>query len=138
MKKLCVLLLAFLLLLTACTPLIDGPATDTGDFHTTVVDKVPNDGEDTDGETSGGTRPIQPGEVTGSEPEPPTPPAETSEGILDPDDPNLPKEENHTDEDDNGLCDDCGISVVIVLDLLPSMTFTVNSAIRIPSPVWMS
>lgn len=28
-----------------------------------------------------------------------------------------PETETHTDVDDNGLCDDCGISVVIVLDL---------------------
>ena len=47
----------------------------------------------------------------------PEPPAETSEGLLDPTDPNLPAEEDHTDENNDGTCDDCGISVVIVLDL---------------------
>lgn len=55
--------------------------------------------------------------ATEPELEPPTAPAETSEGIMDPTDPELPEEEEHADENDDGVCDDCGISVVIVLDL---------------------
>ena len=51
------------------------------------------------------------------DPEPPKEPDETSEGILDPEDPALPTEDDHTDTDNDGTCDECGISVVIVLDL---------------------
>ncbi len=143
MKKLLPILLALLLVLSACTVTL--PQTPPSDLETTVDtppavsgDHTHTDG--TPGETPGGTDPeaptetrpggsegtspdpdgtVRPSETTPSapEPEPPTAPAETSEGLLDPEDPELPAEDDHTDADNDGSCDDCGISVVIVLDL---------------------
>ena len=114
MKKLLLpLLLALTLLLSSCAHVL--PQIPPSGLITTedtvaggsVTD--PDTGEvtpsGTEAGTSDGTLPM------------PEPPAETSEGLLDPTDPNLPAEEDHTDENNDGECDDCGISVVIVLDL---------------------
>jgi hypothetical protein len=81
-------------------------------------DTAEPDGEETTAlpDTDPDTSPEPPVGTT-PDPEPPTAPDETSEGILDPEDPQLPAEDDHTDADNDGECDDCGISVVIVLDL---------------------
>ena len=126
MKKLFLpLLLTLLILFSSCThilPQIPPSGVDTNMGTTTTN---PFDGDtptDPDGDstaapdTAPDTAP-QPPTGTAPDPEPPTAPAETSEGILDPEDPELPSEEDHTDADNDGECDDCGISVVIVLDL---------------------
>ena len=119
MKKLFLpLLLTFLILFSSCAHILpqippSGVETNTGITVTTD----PSEGGD-ETSTDGGTHtPTAPPVGTVPDPEPPTAPAETSEGILDPEDPELPAEEDHTDENNDGACDDCGISVVIVLDL---------------------
>ena len=114
MKKLLLpLLLALTILLSSCAHIL--PQIPPSGLNTTedtvaggsVTD--PDSGEvtpsGTEAATSEGTLPM------------PEPPAETSEGLLDPTDPELPAEEDHTDENNDGSCDDCGVSVVIVLDL---------------------
>ena len=112
------LLLALLLMLSACvSPLPDSGTDTTGSTTppisgeiTSPVDTL-SDAPDTDApdpDTAPDTS-----TVTAPETEPSTTPAETSGSQPDPD---LP-EEDHTDTDDDGTCDDCGISVVIVLDL---------------------
>ena len=130
-RKILPLLLAILLLLTSCThmlPLIPPSGVDTN-MGTTITPTPPDSGDvtapdgdtvpdtpDTNSETKPDTNP-EPPVGTVPAPEPPTAPAETSEGILDPEDPDLPAEDDHTDENNDGACDDCGISVVILLDL---------------------
>ena len=106
------LLLALTLLLSSCAHILPQiPPSDLTTEDTVAGGSVtdPNSGEitpsGTEAGTSEGTLPM------------PKPPAETSEGLLDPTDPNLPAEDDHTDENNDGECDDCGISVVIVLDL---------------------
>ena len=125
MKKILPLLLACLLVLTACTTtfpdelltlsdtVTDGTTDGTTDGSNGEDPEVPSD---TPADTPTGTLPSGPS-GTVPEPEPPKEPDETSEGILDPEDPELPAEDDHTDADNDGSCDDCGISVVIVLDL---------------------
>ncbi len=117
------LLLTLLLLLTSCAHTLPGippSGIDTaGDTSSAVTDTHDPDLPDSDRptvtlpDTSADPTPT----VTTPEPEPPTAPSETSEGILDPDDPALPPEDDHADTDNDGTCDDCGVSVVIVLDL---------------------
>lgn len=119
MKKIFLpLLLTFLILFSSCAHILpqippSGVDTNTG---ITVTTDPSEDGDETS--PDGGIHtPTAPPVGTVPDPEPPTAPAETSEGILDPEDPQLPPEEDHTDENNDGACDDCGISVVIVLDL---------------------
>ena len=127
MKKLFLpLLLTLLILFSSCT-------------H--ILPQIPPSGVDTNMGTTVATDPVESGDVTDPDTDPaapdtdadtdpdtapdtpavplpePQPPAETSEGILDPTDPELPAEDDHTDENNDGTCDDCGVSVVIVLDL---------------------
>ncbi len=119
MKKLFLpLLLTFLILFSSCAHILpqippSGVETNTGITVTTD----PSEGGDETSPDGGVNTPTAPPVGTVPDPEPPTAPAETSEGILDPEDPELPAEEDHTDENNDGACDDCGISVVIVLDL---------------------
>ena len=119
MKKLFLpLLLTFLILFSSCAHILpqippSGVETNTGITVTTD----PSEGGDETSPDGGVNTPTAPPVGTVPDPEPPTAPAETSEGILDPEDPQLPAEEDHTDENNDGACDDCGISVVIVLDL---------------------
>ena len=119
MKKLFLpLLLTFLILFSSCAHILpqippSGVETNTGITVTTD----PSEGGDETSPDGGVNTPTAPPVGTVPDPEPPTAPAETSEGILDPEDPELPAEEDHTDENNDGVCDDCGISVVIVLDL---------------------
>ena len=119
MKKLFLpLLLTFLILFSSCAHILpqippSGVETNTGITVTTD----PSEGGDETSPDGGIHTPTAPPVGTVPDPEPPTAPAETSEGILDPEDPELPAEEDHTDENNDGACDDCGISVVIVLDL---------------------
>ena len=119
MKKLFLpLLLTFLILFSSCAHILpqippSGVETNTGITVTTD----PSEGGDETSPDGGVNTPTAPPVGTVPDPEPPTAPAETSEGILDPEDPELPAEEDHTDENNDGECDDCGISVVIVLDL---------------------
>jgi 2',3'-cyclic-nucleotide 2'-phosphodiesterase (5'-nucleotidase family) len=119
MKKLFLpLLLTFLILFSSCAHILpqippSGVETNTGITVTTD----PSEGGDETSPDGGIDTPTAPPVGTVPDPEPPTAPAETSEGILDPEDPELPPEEDHTDENNDGECDDCGISVVIVLDL---------------------
>ena len=119
MKKLFLpLLLTFLILFSSCAHILpqippSGVETNTGITVTTD----PSEGGDETSTDGGNHTPTAPPVGTVPDPEPPTAPAETSEGILDPEDPELPAEEDHTDENNDGACDDCGISVVIVLDL---------------------
>lgn len=104
-RKIYALLLALTLLLSSCA-------------HT--LPQIPPLGSSTteDAAEGGVTRPDGEAETWADAPLPePEPPAETSEGLLDPNDPDLPADEDHTDENNDGECDDCGISVVIVLDL---------------------
>ena len=109
MKKLFLpLLLTFLILFSSCAHILpqippSGVETNTG----IIVTTDPSEGGDETSPDGGVNTPTAP----------PNAPAETSEGILDPEDPELPAEEDHTDENNDGACDDCGISVVIVLDL---------------------
>ena len=125
-RKIYALLLALLILLSSCAhtlPQIPPSGVDTN-MGTTVATDPAESGDvtdpdtdpaapDTDADTDPDTAPDTPA-VPLPEPQPP---AETSEGILDPTDPELPAEEDHTDENNDGTCDDCGVSVVIVLDL---------------------
>ena len=119
MKKLFLpLLLTFLILFSSCAHILpqippSGVETNTG----IIVTTDPSEGGDETSPDGGVNTPTAPPVGTVPDPEPPTAPAETSEGILDPQDPQLPAEEDHTDENNDGTCDDCGISVVIVLDL---------------------
>ena len=119
MKKLFLpLLLTFLILFSSCAHILpqippSGVETNTG----IIVTTDPSEGGDETSPDGGVNTPTAPPVGTVPDPEPPTAPAETSEGILDPEDPELPAEEDHTDENNDGACDDCGISVVIVLDL---------------------
>ena len=119
MKKLFLpLLLTFLILFSSCAHILpqippSGVETNTGITVTTD----PSEGGDETSPDGGVNTPTAPPVGTVPDPAPPNAPAETSEGILDPEDPELPAEEDHTDENNDGACDDCGISVVIVLDL---------------------
>ena len=119
MKKLFLpLLLTFLILFSSCAhilPQIPPSGVETNTGITVTTDPV--EGGDETSPDGGINTPTAPPVGTVPDPEPPTAPAETSEGILDPEDPQLPPEEDHTDENNDGECDDCGISVVIVLDL---------------------
>ena len=119
MKKLFLpLLLTFLILFSSCAhilPQIPSSGVETNTGITVTTD--PSEGGDETSPDGGVNTPTAPPVGTVPDPEPPTAPAETSEGILDPEDPELPAEEDHTDENNDGACDDCGISVVIVLDL---------------------
>ena len=118
MKKLLALFLLLSLLLTACRPVEDwiGTSPDTAGDVTLESGSSESGEPDSPTEPDASTDPDRPAETL-PEPPPPTPPDETSEGILDPEDPELPAEDDHTDTDDNGLCDDCGESVIILLDL---------------------
>lgn len=130
MKKIFLpLLLTLLILFSSCTHILPQIPPSGVDTHmgTTVTTDSAEGGDatdpdtdpaapDTDVDTDPDTAPDTPAGTT-PDPEPPTAPDETSEGILDPEDPELPAEDDHTDADNNGECDDCGISVVIVLDL---------------------
>ena len=132
MKKILPILLALLLLLTACdTAPPNLPATDTETVSDTLLGNGEQTGSEGTSDSPAESRPdssdsetpdpdgTRPSDTLPSvpEPEPPTAPAETSEGLLDPEDPQLPTEDEHTDADNDGTCDNCGISVVIVLDL---------------------
>ena len=117
-RKIYALLLALTILFSSCAHILpqippSGVETNTGITVTTD----PSEGGDETSPDGGVNTPTAPPVGTVPDPEPPTAPAETSEGILDPEDPELPAEEDHTDENNDGACDDCGISVVIVLDL---------------------
>ena len=117
-RKIYALLLALTILFSSCAHILpqippSGVETNTGITVTTD----PSEGGDETSPNGGIHTPTAPPVGTVPDPEPPTAPAETSEGILDPEDPELPAEEDHTDENNDGACDDCGISVVIVLDL---------------------
>ena len=61
--------------------------------------------------------PVVPGETTGAVTTLDGTHNVGAESYLDPNDPDLPPDPSHADADDNGLCDDCGESVVILLDL---------------------
>ena len=125
MKKIFPLLLVCLLLLTACTEPLPGILPSLTDTLTDTAEDVSNPDSLEPGPDVPTDAPVKPpvGTLpslpTGTlpEPEPPREPDETSEGILDPEDPALPTEDDHTDDNNDGTCDDCGISVVIVLDL---------------------
>ena len=130
-RKIYALLLALTLLLSSCAhtlpqiPPSDLTAEDTAaqgtvtpgtNAETSAED--PSDPSDPSDPTDPADPPVSEPNDTPAVPLPePQPPAETSEGILDPTDPELPAEDDHTDENNDGACDDCGVSVVIVLDL---------------------
>ena len=132
MKKLFALLLLIALLLTSCemggggdmtTPTPETTVASPTEETTSSGDQAETTGNPTD-RPEEGTRPEEGAdpeestpEVTYPDVEEPTAPDETSEGILDPADPELPTEDEHTDENNDGECDECGMSVVIVLDL---------------------
>ena len=68
------------------------------------------------GDTGGTTPPVDDPKVTTKAPTTPTEPSATTKA------PDVtakpcPAGEDHADEDDNGLCDECGISVIVVLDM---------------------
>ena len=119
-RKIYALLLALTLLLSSCThilPQIPPSGVDTN-MGTTVATDPAESGDVTDPDTDPADPPVSEPNDTPAVPLPePQPPAETSEGILDPTDPELPAEDDHTDGNNDGACDDCGVSVVIVLDL---------------------
>ena len=104
MKKLFLpLLLTFLILFSSCAHILpqippSGVETNTGITVTTD----PSEGGDETSPDGGVNTPTAPPVGTVPDPEPPTAPAETSEGILDPEDPELPAEEDHTDENNDG------------------------------------
>ena len=132
MKKLFALLLLIALLLTSCE--MGGGGDITMPAPETTV-SAPTDETTSSGDKAETTRPSTDRPEDGTAPEDgkdpeentpesttpdveePTAPDETSEGILDPTDPELPVEDEHTDVDNDGACDECGDSVVIVLDL---------------------
>lgn len=113
------LLLTLLLLFSSCAhmlPQIPPLGADTNP-DTTVTTTPPESGDTGDGtatapETNPDTEPDTLA-VTAPETEPATSPTETSADQPLPDNP----DEDHTDANNDGECDDCGISVVIVLDL---------------------
>ena len=113
------LLLTLLLLFSSCAhmlPQIPPLGADTNP-DTTVTTTPPESGDTGDGtatapETDPDTEPDTLA-VTAPETEPATSPTETSADQPLPDNP----DEDHTDANNDGECDDCGISVVIVLDL---------------------
>ena len=122
MKKIILpLLLTLLLLFSSCAHMLPGipPSGVDTNPNTTVTTAPPVSGDttepDSDGTSDAPETDTQPdtSAVTTPETQPATSPTETSEAQPNPD---LPAE-NHTDTDDDGECDDCGISVVIVLDL---------------------
>ncbi len=121
-RKILPLLLAVLLLLTSCVHILPQIPPLSTETTANTVPLVSGENTDPDSEpsyepdTEAETLPPAPS-ITQPVPEPPTAPAETSEGLLDPEDPELPVEDDHTDENNDGTCDDCGISVVILLDL---------------------
>ena len=130
MKKIILpLLLSLTLLLSSCAhtlpqiPPSDLTAEDTAAQGTvtppgTNADTSAEDPSDPSDPTDPADPPVsEPNDIPAVPLPEPQPPAETSEGILDPTDPELPAEDDHTDENNDGACDDCGISVVIVLDL---------------------
>ncbi len=113
------LLLTLLLLFSSCAhmlPQIPPLGADTNP-DTTVTTTPPESGDTGDGtatapETDPDTEPDTLA-VTAPETEPANSPTETSADQPLPDNP----DEDHTDANNDGECDDCGISVVIVLDL---------------------
>ena len=115
------LLLTLLLIFSSCAhmlPEISPSGTDTNP-GTTVTTPPPVSGDtaepDGDGTSAAPETDTQPdtSTVTTPETEPETSPTETFADQPQPDTP----AENHTDTNNDGECDDCGISVVIVLDL---------------------
>ena len=113
------LLLTFLLIFSSCAHMLPQTPPSGADTNpdTTVTTTPPESGDTGDGTaTAPETNPdAEPDTlaVTAPETEPATSPTETSADQPLPDNP----DEDHTDANNDGECDDCGISVVIVLDL---------------------
>ena len=107
------LFLALLLILSACvSPSLDWGSDTTAGTLPPVSEEITTSA-DTSPDVSDTESCPDTSTVTTPETQPSTSPAETSGN---PSDSEFP-EENHTDTDDDGTCDDCGISVVIILDL---------------------
>ena len=113
------LLLTLLLLFSSCAHMLHQIPPSGADTNpdTTVTTTPPESGDTGDGtatapETNPDTEPDTLA-VTAPETEPATSPTETSADQPLPDNP----DEDHTDANNDGECDDCGISMVIVLDL---------------------
>ena len=112
MKRFLPILLTIALLISFCLTGCDTLFQSTEETESSLEASAPSESESND-ESEQASTPSTNGDTNESEHQSTADESNESEESQKPADPKV----EHTDIDDNGLCDDCGLSVIIILDI---------------------